>query len=136
MSARTLYAGSATGPLMTLKAPLSFWGGVDPARGTIINARHPQRGEALTGKVVAIPELIGSSSSSGILLELITTKTAPAAILLRHVDAILVVGCLAADALSEPAPPIVHLTELPTYPEGTLLSVNAAIDEAPIIRPA
>lgn len=106
---RVLFAGSAEGPLLKLSAPLSFWGGIDPATGHIILARHPEIGCCVTGTVLALAEPIGSSSSSYVLLELIHNGLAPAAILLGKPDAILVVGCLVARELGLSAPPILVL---------------------------
>ncbi|MEM8551530.1 MAG: DUF126 domain-containing protein [Pseudomonadota bacterium] len=136
MTARTLFAGSARGELMTLAAPVSFWGGVDPRTSAIVNARHPQKGELLRGRVVAIPQLVGSSSSAAVLLELICAGAAPAAILLREVDAILVMGCLAAQTLGDPAPPVVQMAQLPAFPDGTVMEVDAQIALEPVIRAA
>ena len=38
-----LVAGHAgSGPALVLSAPISFWGGVDPKTGTIVDVRHPE----------------------------------------------------------------------------------------------
>ena len=39
----TLVPGSAAGPVLRLDEPLSFWGGLDSATGTIIDRLHPQQ---------------------------------------------------------------------------------------------
>jgi predicted aconitase with swiveling domain len=106
---RVLFPGTATGPLLKLSAPLSLWGGIDPATGTIIHGRHPERGRNVKGSVLAIPEPIGSSSSSYVMLELIHSGNAPAALLLGRADAIIVVGCLVAREMGWPAPPMVEM---------------------------
>ena len=49
---RTLFAGSARGRVVRLDEPLSLWGGMDPATGTVIDRRHPQSGQDLAGRVV------------------------------------------------------------------------------------
>jgi predicted aconitase with swiveling domain len=103
---QTLFAGDAEGELLVLAAPLSFWGGVSWETGRIINARHPQVGELVTGRVLVVPEPVGSSSSSAVLLELIRAGRAPAAIILGRPDAILVVACLVAREMGWPAPPV------------------------------
>lgn len=100
------FPGSAAAEALTLEAPLSFWGGVDPLTGRIIAVRHPQCGASVTGRVLIIPAPIGSSSSSAVLLELIRNGHAPAAIILGEADAILVVGCLVAREMGWPAPPV------------------------------
>ncbi|MFD2265253.1 aconitase X swivel domain-containing protein [Lacibacterium aquatile] len=107
---RVLYPGVAEGELLRLEAPLSFWGGVDPASGTIIAAQHPQRGVSIAGKILALPEAIGSSSSSSVMLELIRARKAPAAVIMGAVDAILIVGCLVGRELGYACPPAVEMT--------------------------
>ena len=109
LTARTLYPGEAAGALLVLDEPLSFWGGVDPVHGHVTNPRHPQHGASVAGRVLAIPRLVGSSSSSAVLLELIRVGRAPAALVLGAVDAILVVGCLAGRELGYACPPVVTL---------------------------
>ena len=47
--------GAVSGPVLALSAPLSFWGGVDPATGRIIQVRHPQCGASIAGTVLALP---------------------------------------------------------------------------------
>ncbi len=106
---RVLFPGAASGPLLKLTAPLSLWGGIDPATGTIIHGRHPERGCNVRGMVLAIPEPIGSSSSSYVMLELIHSGNAPAALLLGRADAIIVVGCLVAREMGWKAPPVVEV---------------------------
>lgn len=101
-----LFPGEAEGEVLLLAAPLSFWGGVSWESGKIINARHPQLGEIVTGRILVVPEPVGSSSSSAVLLELIRAGRAPAAIVLGRPDAILVVACLVAREMGWPAPPI------------------------------
>lgn len=100
-----LLDGAATGPVMKLAAPLSFWGGVDPASGRIIQVRHPQCGETIGGRILCLPATIGSSSSSAVLLELIRLGIAPAALIMGTPDAILMIGCVVAREMGWAAPP-------------------------------
>jgi uncharacterized protein len=79
-----------------LTAPISFWGGVDPKTSKIADVRHPQHGQEIAGTILMLPGTIGSSSASAVLLELIHRKIAPAAIILREPDAILLLGVLVA----------------------------------------
>lgn len=89
-----LVGGDATGPLVVLEQPLSFWGGFDPVSGEVIDAGHPQLSQSLTGKVVAMPTGRGSSSSSSVLAEAMRRGSAPAAFILTTSDPILVIGSL------------------------------------------
>src|SRR5690349_7008710 len=90
MQGEVLLAGPpVTAEALVLTAPISFWGGVDPASSAIADARHPQFGQQLEAKVVLITETIGSSSAAAILLELVHAGRAPAALILHEPDAIL-----------------------------------------------
>jgi predicted aconitase with swiveling domain len=97
--ARTLVAGSAEGEVLVLDEPLSFWGGVDPATGRVIEPRHPQAGAELAGRVLVMPSGRGSSSSSSVLAEAIRAGTAPPAIVLLEPDANVALGSIVAREL-------------------------------------
>jgi len=94
--ARVLLDGEAEGDVLVLDAPLSFWGGVDPHTGIIIDVHHPQYRASVAGRVLVLPGGRGSSSSSSVLAEAIRLGTAPAGILMGEADDILVLGALAA----------------------------------------
>ncbi|MPZ68263.1 MAG: DUF126 domain-containing protein [Actinobacteria bacterium] len=96
---RGLHPGEATGEVVVLDAPLSFWGGFDPRSGLVIDGHHPQHGANLTETILVMPSGRGSSSSSSVLAEAIRLGTAPAAILLGEVDPIVVLGALVAREL-------------------------------------
>ncbi|MBP6017331.1 MAG: DUF521 domain-containing protein [Candidatus Promineofilum sp.] len=108
-SSRALVVGEAAGTVLTLDAPLSLWGGLDPETGDIIDQRHPQWQANVTGKVLVMPIGKGSSSASSILLEAVRLGTAPAAILLAEPDAILALGAAVARELYGVGPPVVVL---------------------------
>ena len=84
----------ARGQLLVSKVPLSFWGGVNPDSGVVVDEHHPLKGENLVGRVVAIPSGRGSCSGSGALLELILNDRAPAALLFIESEEILLLGAL------------------------------------------
>ena len=104
---RALAPGSARGQVLVLDDPLSFWGGLDPATGRVIDAHHPQAGAILTDQVVVMPTGRGSSSSSYVLAEAIRVGTAPAAIILLETDPILALGAMVAEELYGRAMPVV-----------------------------
>ncbi|GMQ98891.1 MAG: DUF126 domain-containing protein [Acidimicrobiia bacterium] len=102
-----LVAGDAAGTVIRLDVPLSFWGGVDPSSGTIIDQRHPQLGEDLTGRILVMAHSRGSSSSSGVLAECIRAGTAPRAIIMNEPDIIVMLGALVADELYGTTCPVI-----------------------------
>ena len=94
-----LVKGIAKAEPLVLTAPISFWGGVSPETGTIIEKRHPQFGTTLKGKILMLPAAKGSSSGSSVLAEILRNGTGPAAIVLAAPDAILATGAMVAMSL-------------------------------------
>jgi predicted aconitase with swiveling domain len=126
LSAEILLPGPAVAaPCLALTAPISFWGGVDPRSGEIIDARHPQRGRNVAGTVLALPGTIGSSSASAVLLELVHAGKAPAAILIAEPDAILLLGLVVAREMGWPIPMAAKLpAELQPALAGRRISIT------------
>jgi predicted aconitase with swiveling domain len=104
---RVLVSGEASGRALVLDTPLSLWGGLDPETGDIIDQRHPQWGQNVTGRVLVMPVGKGSSSASSILLEAVRLDKAPAAIVLAEPDGILALGAAVARELYGRAPAVV-----------------------------
>ena len=97
------------GETLILTAPISFWGGVDPKTGRIADVRHPQHGQSIAGKVLFLPGTIGSSSASAVLLELVRSGHAPAALVLHEPDAILLLGLIVAREMGWETPTALRL---------------------------
>ena len=91
----------AKGEVLACKEGLSFWGGVDPDTGVIIDAHHPDFGATLAGRIVLMPTSRGSCSGSGVLLQLARSGSAPAALVFREDEEILTLGAMIAEKLFE-----------------------------------
>ena len=89
---KMIVEGSASGKALVSKKPLSFWGGVSVSDGAIHDVHHDLKGEVLTGNVLCIPYAKGSCSGSGIMLEIIRVKKAPAAIICLEAEPVLSLG--------------------------------------------
>ncbi|MBA2520056.1 MAG: DUF126 domain-containing protein [Chloroflexia bacterium] len=87
------------GSLLVGREPLSFWGGLDPNTGEVIDRRHPLTGQRLTNRILAIPHGRGSCSASGVLLEAICNGTGPLAIITSRIDPIIGLGAILAEEL-------------------------------------
>ena len=106
LNGRSLVAGAAQGALLFADVGLSFWGGVDPYTGEVIDRHHPLSGEYLAGRVLAIPSGRGSCTGSSVLMELISNGHAPAALVLAEPDEILTLGVLVAQTIFERSLPV------------------------------
>jgi predicted aconitase with swiveling domain len=122
-----LIPGEARGPLLRLRSPISFWGGIDPATGRVADPRHPDFGVETTGTVLCVPETVGSSSSSAILLDLLRIGRAPAALVLGHADAILTLGVVVAREMGYPTIPVVEIppSRMDAFRPGRTVRVRA-----------
>ena len=115
--------GEGSGEVLNLERPLSFWGGVDPATGRVTDVQHPQHGQSVGGRVLVLPSGRGSSSSSSVLLECVRAGTAPAALLMHHVDPILPVGAAVAIELYGRGPAVVRIDPGERLPDGAIARV-------------
>ena len=115
LSGRPVVAGSAEGTALVSREPISFWGGVSPRTGEIIDRRHERAGAIVAGRVFVFPQGKGSSTSSATLMEGIKTGIAPAAIINLKVDPILALGSIVSDELYNRAMPIVVLDDKDFY---------------------
>lgn len=106
---RSIVSGKASGPVLAFAEGLSFWGGVDPASGTVIDTHHPSYGAALAGAIVMMPTSRGSCTGSGVLLELIQNGQAPAALVFREAEDVLTLGAIVAQQLFDRVLPVVQL---------------------------
>ncbi len=120
---QVLIAGTADGEVLRLEEPLSFWGGVREADGSIIDVHHPQRGACIAGKVLAMPAGRGSSSSSSVLAELIRGGVQPAAIVLGTPDPILALGAMVGEVLYQRS---VAMIALPPGPWASIANASTA----------
>ncbi len=123
---RVVVAGSAQGIALVSKEPLSFWGGLSPHTGEIIDRRHERSGANVSGRIFVFPRGKGSSTSSATLMESIKNGIAPAAIVNLKVDPILALGSIVSDELYNRSIPIVVLDEQDFYSikEDDYLSVE------------
>ena len=123
---RPVVAGSAAGLAVVSKQPISFWGGVSPRTGEVIDRRHDCSGTILAGKVFVFPEEKGSSTASAVLMESIKARVAPAACINVRVAPILALGSIVADEMYGEAMPIVVLSQedLDSISDGDYLVVE------------
>lgn len=109
LTASVLIDGAAEGALLKLGAPICFWGGIEAKTGRISDPKHPDHGLVVSGTVLAIPRIVGSSSSSQLLLELIHLGRQPAAIILGEADAILGIASLVGREMGHGILPILQM---------------------------
>jgi uncharacterized protein len=134
LTGRMLAPGRARGEVLVLEEPLSFWGGMDPGSGQVVDRHHPQAGASLAGRVVAMPSGRGSSSSSSVLAEAIRAGTAPAAVILVEPDVIVALGSIVAAELYGAEVPVVSVSPevMAALSSGQRVDVRASSESAEI----
>jgi predicted aconitase with swiveling domain len=130
---KALLPGEATGELLRLDRDISFWGGVDPQSGRILDPRHPQYGISVSGRILAMERVIGSSSGSSVMMELLAIGKAPAGVILTEVDAILTLGVVVGREMGYGSIPVflVSTNTLNSLPSTLSMTADGRI--APIL---
>lgn len=104
---REIFSGLARGTALVTSMGISFYGGVDPDSGVVVEEGHELEGQSISGKVLVFPTGKGSTVGSYTLYRLKAAGKAPAAILNAECETITAVGCI----ISE----IPCLDQLPIY---------------------
>ncbi len=94
LQGRKIYKGVAEGEAITTKDGISFFGGVDPDTGKVVEVGHELEGQSITGKILVFPTGKGSTVGSYTLYRMKKNNTAPAAIVNKQIDTIIAVGCI------------------------------------------
>ena len=94
LKGRKVYKGIAEAEAIVTKDGISFYGGVDPDTGKIVEVGHELEGQSITGKVLVFPTGKGSTVGSYTMYRMKKNNTAPVAIVNREIDTIIAVGCI------------------------------------------
>jgi predicted aconitase with swiveling domain len=94
---RTIYRGRAAGEALVSCSAISFYGGVDPETGTVVEVGHELEGQSARGRVLVFPRGKGSTVGSYTLLRLKAAGAAPCAIVNSECETITAVGCIIAE---------------------------------------
>ena len=94
---RVIKSGEAEGKALVSRKPISFYGGVDPRRGVIIEKGHPLKGKSIANKILVFPTGKGSTVGSYIIYRLKKNGKAPAGIINEESEPIVAVGAIISD---------------------------------------
>ena len=113
-----VFAGDCRAATLVLDEPLSFWGGLDPQTGLIIDEQHPQKGQSVAGRILLMPGTRGSTSAGGALCESLRLGTGPAALILPAPDALILAAVTIAARLYDRVTPVLAVNKA-DWPELT-----------------
>ena len=97
LNGRKISTGKATGEALVTSMGISFYGGVDPETGCIVEKGHELEDQSIAGRVLVFPTGKGSTVGSYTLYRLKKAGLAPAAIINAESETITAVGCIISD---------------------------------------
>jgi predicted aconitase with swiveling domain len=97
LNGRKISTGNADGEALVTSMGISFYGGVDPETGCVVEKGHELEGQSIAGRVLVFPTGKGSTVGSYTLYRLKKAGLAPAAIINAESETITAVGCIISD---------------------------------------
>jgi predicted aconitase with swiveling domain len=91
---RKIYQGQVEGEALVTSMGISFFGGVDPETGVVVEKGHELEGQSISGKILVFPTGKGSTVGSYTLYRLKLSGLAPLAIINAECETITAVGCI------------------------------------------
>ncbi|HLS48533.1 MAG TPA: DUF126 domain-containing protein [Actinomycetaceae bacterium] len=130
---RGIVPGVVEGPALVTTEDISGFGGIDPARGVVIEPRHELVGQCFTDRVLIFPGAKGSSGWSGFFQSTRLMGTAPLAMVFNTLTTKAVLG-----AIVTRVPTVVELDDDPTrlIATGDIVRVDGDNGTVTVIRAA
>lgn len=128
LQGRGITRGRAAGEALVSSTAISFYGGVDPETGTVLEAGHELEGQSVSGRVLVFPRGKGSTVGSYTLLRLKAAGTAPCAIVNCECETITAVGCIIAGI------PCVDRVAIERLETGDWVVVDGAAGAVEVVR--
>jgi len=97
MMGRKISKGKVSGTALVSEKTISFYGGVDPNTGIVLEKGHDLEGKSVAGTIFVFPKGSGSTVGSYTLLRLKKNGKAPLAIINRECETIVAVGAIISD---------------------------------------
>jgi predicted aconitase with swiveling domain len=120
LQGRSIYPGQAEGEALVTTMGVSFFGGIDPDSGTVVEKGHELEGQTVAGKVLVFPTGKGSTVGSYTLYRLSKAGKAPVAIVNSECEPITAVGCIIAEI------PCIDRISIEQITTGDYLRLNGA----------
>jgi predicted aconitase with swiveling domain len=119
LKGRKVAKGTAQGEALVSSDGISFYGGVEPETGKVVEKGHPIEGQSVSGKALVFPTGKGSTVGSYTLYQMKKLGTAPVAIINREIETIIAVGAIIAGI------PCVDKIDIGKIKTGDLVKVDA-----------
>ena len=119
LQGRKIYKGKIEGEVLRTTDDISFYGGVDPETGEVVEKDHELEGKSVAGKILVFPTGKGSTVGSYVLYALSKAGKAPLAIVNKTMDPVVAVGCIISEI------PAVDQIDIGTLSNGQKVEVDA-----------
>ncbi len=94
LKGRIISKGKAEAEVLKTTMPISFYGGVDPNTGVVIEKGHELQGMSVKDKILVFPQGKGSTVGSYTLYRMKKNSVAPAAMINKECETIVAVGAI------------------------------------------
>ncbi len=94
LKGRIISKGVAEGNALVTNQPISFYGGVDPDSGMIVEKGHELEGKEIKEKILIFPNGKGSTVGSYTLYRLKKNGLAPAGMINKECETVVAVGAI------------------------------------------
>ena len=115
---RKIYQGRVEGEALVTSMSISFFGGVDPETGVVVEKGHELEGQSISNKILVFPTGKGSTVGSYTLYRLKLSGLAPLAIINAECETITAVGCIISEI------PCVDQIPIEQLKTGAQIAVN------------
>ncbi|MDO8647406.1 MAG: DUF126 domain-containing protein [Candidatus Diapherotrites archaeon] len=119
LKGRKICAGKAKGEAIVSNQGISFYGGVDPNTGIVVEKGHELEGKSIAGKILVFPQGKGSTVGSYTMYRLKKNGKAPLAIINKECETIVAVGAIISEI------PCIDKIDISQIKTGQNLAVDA-----------
>jgi len=117
---RVIFDGKADGSALVSSSPMSFYGGVNPDTGEVVEHGNELRGQSVKGRVLVFPHGKGSTVGSYVLYRLAKNGVAPCAMVNAKCETIVAVGAIISEI------PCVDMVDISRIKPGARVRVDGA----------
>jgi predicted aconitase with swiveling domain len=118
LKGRIISKGTAQEEALVTSQPISFYGGVDPNTGEVLEKGHELKGQSIKGKILVFPNGKGSTVGSYTLYRLKKNGVAPAGIINRECETVVAVGAIISEI------PCVDKIDISKFKTGDIIRIE------------
>ncbi|HUK84827.1 MAG TPA: DUF126 domain-containing protein [Candidatus Acidoferrum sp.] len=121
LKGRLISKGKGEGQAIVTIQPISFYGGVDPNTGIVIEKGHELQGQSVKDKILVFPTGKGSTVGSYTLYRMKKNGTAPAGMINKECETVVAVGAIISEI------PCVDKVDISKIKTGTKIIIENGI---------